>query len=289
MNAATIGPGGFFVEWVGNDGLWGTGDDALVTSGTFSYRADDNTAQLSFSAPLTAGVYRVVVGSPLADLAGNIAATTSWTFYVLGEADSDQDGVPDAQEVALGFDPNNPDSDGDGILDGDEDQDGDVLTTRWELLLGYNPTNPDSDGDGISDGLEDFDGDTLSNQSELALGTSPKSSDTDGDGWNDEAEITAGSSPTDPFSRPMKTFVAAPSSELSLPRMDVTGGLAFNVTIARPPIDLMLPRLDSTGGLPWNTTLAAPPISIALPIPANPSAPWNVTIGQPPVQLEWGP
>jgi sulfatase modifying factor 1 len=57
--------------------------------------------------------------------------------------DADGDGLDDAREAALGADPNNPDSDGDGQPDGIEV---DVHHT--------NPTNPDSDGDGVFDGEE---------------------------------------------------------------------------------------------------------------------------------------
>ena len=49
----------------------------------------------------------------------------------VSDVDSDGDGLTDAEEEALGTDPNNPDSDGDGILDGDE------------VTLGTDPTVPD--------------------------------------------------------------------------------------------------------------------------------------------------
>lgn len=58
-------------------------------------------------------------------------------------ADTDQDGLSDCQERRYGTQPNNPDTDGDGLLDG------------WEVLrLGTDPKDPDSDGDLIGDGLE---------------------------------------------------------------------------------------------------------------------------------------
>ncbi len=64
--------------------------------------------------------------------------------------DTDGDGLGDSLEVELGSDPNNADSDNDGLLDGDEpnpgdDHDGDGL---------INLLDPDSDGDGLPDGLE---------------------------------------------------------------------------------------------------------------------------------------
>jgi hypothetical protein len=64
--------------------------------------------------------------------------------------DSDNDGLTDAQEAALGSDPNDPDSDDDGVLDGSEwnpsadtDRDGKI-----------NLLDPDSDNDGLFDGTE---------------------------------------------------------------------------------------------------------------------------------------
>jgi len=58
------------------------------------------------------------------------------------EVDTDGDGLSDADEAAMGLDPNDADTDGDGIADG------------VEIELGLDPSNPDTDGDGIADGLE---------------------------------------------------------------------------------------------------------------------------------------
>ncbi|CAN5646068.1 hypothetical protein BH24ACT21_BH24ACT21_13680 [soil metagenome] len=44
-----------------------------------------------------------------------------------GARDSDNDGLSDRREQALGTDPNNPDTDGDGTPDGRDDSDGDGL------------------------------------------------------------------------------------------------------------------------------------------------------------------
>jgi hypothetical protein len=52
-------------------------------------------------------------------------------------------------------DPNNPDTDGDGLLDGDEVH-----------LFGTDPLKADSNGNGIADGYEDFDGDGLVNRAD---------------------------------------------------------------------------------------------------------------------------
>ncbi|WP_430965819.1 gliding motility-associated C-terminal domain-containing protein [Spongiimicrobium sp. 2-473A-2-J] len=94
--------------------------------------------------------------------------------------DMDNDGLTDAEEGVLGTDPNNPDTDGDTILDGQEvtdntdplddcdsiggtplptsDCDNDGLTTSEEGTLGTDPNNPDTDGDTLLDGQEVTDG-----------------------------------------------------------------------------------------------------------------------------------
>ncbi|WP_437335306.1 DUF3344 domain-containing protein [Sorangium sp. So ce394] len=64
--------------------------------------------------------------------------------------DTDGDGLSDALETEIGTDPNDADSDDDGVIDGDEpnfrdDHDGDGL---------INALDPDSDGDGLFDGTE---------------------------------------------------------------------------------------------------------------------------------------
>ena len=57
-------------------------------------------------------------------------------------------------------DPNNPDVDDDGVLDGidpdntTDDADGDGVTDADELKNGTDPTNSDSDEDGLSDAEE---------------------------------------------------------------------------------------------------------------------------------------
>ncbi len=75
--------------------------------------------------------------------------------------DPDQDGLTTAEELALGTDPFNADTNGDGIPDG------------TAVAAGLSPTNPDMDGDGVS------------NTAERSQGTNPLKADTDGDGVND--------------------------------------------------------------------------------------------------------
>jgi len=137
------------------------------------------------------------------------------------DADSDDDGVSDGDELDPGGDadgdglPNalDPDSDDDGLFDGTElgndckgpgvdptanhcvpDMDGGATTT--------DPYDPDSDGGGASDGTEDWnldgkidpgEGDPTSGGS----GDDASLADADGDGLGDLLEGTLGTDPTD--------------------------------------------------------------------------------------------
>jgi serine/threonine protein kinase len=92
------------------------------------------------------------------------------------EGDTDQDGLANSQESVIGTDPNNPDSDGDGLKDGDE-----------VLIYTTDPRSRDSDGDILSD----FDEVTT-------YKTNPKLVDTDSDGIADGLEVTQGSDPLVP-------------------------------------------------------------------------------------------
>ena len=64
---------------------------------------------------------------------------------VATETDLDADNYADALEWDLGLDPSNPDTDADGVADGDE------IT-----IYGTEPTVADTDGDGVLDGEELF-------------------------------------------------------------------------------------------------------------------------------------
>ena len=285
ISPTSLNSAAFQLQSSGPDGLLDTSDDSLVTHGTISYREELNTVLLSFETNLPPALYRARLSPPLADLAGNTLATPfAWTFWITGGVDTDQDGVPDHIEASMGLDRFNPDSDGDGILDGDEDADNDGLASKWELLFGYNPGLRDSDANGVFDGDEDLDLDGLTNLQEQVRRTHANNRDTDGDGWFDEAEVTGGSNPLDPNSRPKLFVTSKPPLGVVLPASLGPGALPRNVTVASPPVALVLPSLLGAN-FPPNITVAAPPVSVVLPSLIGANLPANVTVATPPVSV----
>lgn len=129
------------------------------------------------------------------------------------EADKDMDGLGKCNEEKFGTDPKNPDTDADGLKDGEEvntyltnplnvDTDGDGLKDGEEVLkYKTDPNKADTDGDGLKDGEEvithktdplvaDSDKDGLNDGDEiLKYKTDPMKIDTDGDSLSDGDEV----------------------------------------------------------------------------------------------------
>jgi hypothetical protein len=103
------------------------------------------------------------------------------------DGDPDNDGLTNLEEFGLRTDPQENDTDMDGLLDGVES-----LTGIWNDPndTGTDPKNPDSDDDGLDDGEE------------ATLGTDPNLADTDGDGFSDGSEVRLGSDPNNASSQP---------------------------------------------------------------------------------------
>ncbi|GAA5120978.1 Ig-like domain-containing protein [Luteolibacter yonseiensis] len=266
LNQATISPATLVLTAAGPDGLFGTADDITPTGGVLSYRDSSNSVFLTFPADLSSGMYQFVVRPPLADLAGNpIASEKTAKVRVFGFSDRDGDGVPDDVEALLGLDPDKPDSDGDGIPDGQEDYDNDGLINTAEIYIGTDPTNADTNGNGIRDSLEDPDGDKLNNADEFTAGTDPNKADTDSDGWNDETEVTGGSNPLDPNSRPFGFIASLPPVNILAIGDAANGLLGKGSVIARPPVHLTRMGSDpaNPGGSGNASFIATPPVHLA--------------------------
>jgi gliding motility-associated-like protein len=199
-----------------------------------------------------------------------IASQTVVPSAVWNDADCDNDGSTNGEEIVNGIDPLNPDTDGDGVIDGTEiadatnaldpcslliasqtvtpssawnnaDCDNDGSTNGEEIANGIDPLNPDTDGDGVIDGTEiadatnaldpcslliasqtvtpsiawnnaDCDNDGSTNGQEITDGTDPLNPDTDGDGVIDGTEIVDGTNALDPCSLLIASQTAAPST-----------------------------------------------------------------------------
>jgi len=144
---------------------------------------------------------------------GYLSAGVGVAYSSSGSSDNDKDGLTKREELQLGTDPNNPDTDGDGLNDGEEinqyktdplkaDTDGDGLNDGEEVSkVKTSPVKADTDGDGLNDGEEinkfkteplkaDTDGDGLNDGEEVnKYKTNPLKADTDGDGLNDGDEV----------------------------------------------------------------------------------------------------
>lgn len=137
----------------------------------------DTDGNWSFDVPEenAAGAGDHVITVIARDDAGN--ETSIDINVTVGEGnDRDGDGISDDVEEMLGTDPDDPDTDGDGLEDGEE-------VNEWNT----DPLDPDSDDDGLNDGAE------------IDNNTNPNAEDTDFDGLNDGEEVNEyGSDPRNP-------------------------------------------------------------------------------------------
>ncbi|MEP4077160.1 sulfatase-like hydrolase/transferase [Haloferula sp.] len=193
--------------------------------------------------------------------------------------DTDGDGMPDGYEMANGLNPNVNDA----ALDNDAVGGADGLTNLEEFNAGTDPQDSDSDDDGLLDGQEvngtlnpwvsgemsgppgdptdpleaDSDDDGVDDNDEIIAGTDPNAQppdtgpnipfiDTDGDSYRDEAETAFGSDPNDsadiPDHRPPATkpnVVIIYADDLGFGDISAYGDL-FGTTSSAPT-----PRIDS--------------------------------------------
>ncbi len=287
IDPATLSSGTFTLQHAGADGRLETGDDELIQQGSVTFRGDLNAAVFSFSTSLAPGLYLAKVLPPIADRAGNaLSPIAVWQFWVVGGKDTDQDGIPDDIELALGLDPNLSSTLNDGILDGDRDPDGDGLANKWEILFGYDPRNRDSDGNGIFDGQEDPDNDRLTNLQELALHTNPVNPDTDGDGWSDEAEVTGQGNPLDARVGPRLFVSAAPPLSALVTGPGQVQSATLGTVVASPPLAVLVTGVGPLDALNLGTVVAQPPVTLLVPgLAPFDAVTLGVVIAQPPLNV----
>jgi hypothetical protein len=136
--------------------------------------ASGNLLECDIALTLAAGdTVDFVVDAGTADNYDDVALSVD---VVDTPADADNDGLLDADENTWGTNPNDPDTDFDGLEDGEE-----VYTYLTD------PTDADTDGDTLEDG-EEVD----------IYYTDPLDSDTDGGGVSDGVEVSGGTDPFDP-------------------------------------------------------------------------------------------
>jgi len=196
------------------------------TGQPYEYTRTASGYKLAFE--LEQGVMILAPGKHILSLKGldipeQVAETTAPASpATVAATDTDSDGLPDEEENKLGTDPNDPDTDGDGLNDGDEvrifktdplkaDTDGDSINDWDEIYAGLDPSVKegklsDSDGDGLADIFEtyrrldpnnaDMDKDGLADGDEARVyGTDPQLADSDHDGFSDSEELRGGFEP----------------------------------------------------------------------------------------------
>jgi outer membrane protein OmpA-like peptidoglycan-associated protein len=175
-------------------GIAGPLPDTAVARGRFVADTDPET-QTDPLRPDTDGG-GVVDGVEDADRDGRVDADETDPVRAaddaLGPPDSDADGLTDRDEARLGLDPNDADTDDDGLRDGQERLPG----VDVDLDGKPNGLDPDSDDDGIPDGREsglarpgrDTGGPTWVPDADPSTTTDPLRADTDGGGLPDGTE-----------------------------------------------------------------------------------------------------
>ncbi len=152
----------------------------------------------NFQLPTPQGGRSAVSNFQLAATAAFTSTTYPTCTWDDPTADADNDGLTNTQEEALGTNPCEADTDGDGIPDGAEVVGFDLGGRRWYL----DPLSPDGDRDGLSDGVEcpDLSLNSAANQGITAKAlfdalkgaNPPKCRDTDKDGvpdvWDEDSD-----------------------------------------------------------------------------------------------------
>ena len=230
--AITQNTNGTLTDINGYDVLW---ESLLINPAASGIGKSDGCTVESLSAPFTSVTPAVVAMNSRNEVDGGWAAVCSLTTTEIGycidedwyldsernhvgetmaillfepgvinlDLDADDDGLDDTVEISLGLDPNNPDTDGDGVGDAEDQCYGydDLLDTDGDLTPDCLDTCPydadnDIDADGICgdldpcplDNPDDSDGDSVCDSSDICPGYDDLL-DTDGDLVPDGCDI----------------------------------------------------------------------------------------------------
>jgi len=172
---------------------------------------ESNTASITVDKTITVGGKEFTIKSTItvdkqSDVADDEQKVPDEIAELFGidpnETDSDNDGLSNYVEIYItGTSPTLVDTDGNGVNDIDEDADGDGLTNAEELVSNTALNDTDTDNDGLSDYKElketntnplvgDTDSDGLSDGDEVTLGLNPLVQKTDGNTLDSEREFT---------------------------------------------------------------------------------------------------
>mgnify|MGYP000957480919 FL=1 len=146
---------------------------ATVTDSTeYQYFITDDFETRYFKVVLTTNYGETIESVPF------VVTKDEYDYYDVEFLDSDNDGLPDVLEIAIGTRPDLVDTDGDTLTDYQE-----------VYITGTDPTVYDSVIEGLSDADADCDSDGLSNSYEIELGSDPCSEFSDEDEFNDYDEV----------------------------------------------------------------------------------------------------
>ena len=146
---------------------------ATVTDSTeYQYFITDDFETRYFKVVLTTNYSETIESVPF------VVTKDEYDYYDVEFLDSDNDGLPDVLEIAIGTRPDLADTDGDTLTDYQE-----------VYITGTDPTVYDSVIEGVSDADADCDSDGLSNSYEIELGSDPCSEFSDEDEFNDYDEV----------------------------------------------------------------------------------------------------
>jgi fimbrial isopeptide formation D2 family protein len=171
------------VTWV--DGTVVCTTTASTTTGGWSCKGSTSLPDGSYTAEVTA-----------ANDSTGLVSTPASTTFTIDTRESDGDGILDVIEVRNRTDPNDADTDDDGLMDGQEDINHDGIMGPGET----DPLQADSDGDGLSDGTErgvardsaptgtNTTSPNFAPDEDPSTTTDPRNPDSDGDGLLDGEE-----------------------------------------------------------------------------------------------------